>query len=117
MVPDWILVWREDRIQRLLWIDDGGVLFLGECSPNQGTFYPQFDHIILLTAPADLIVERLKKRTNNPYGKLSHEVARVLLSRQTVEPLLRASAGLEIDTSIPLGEVVAKVLQHVDASG
>jgi hypothetical protein len=54
---DW--VWREDRIQDLLSTADANVLFLGGCAPNQGKFYPQFDHIILLTAPASLIVERL----------------------------------------------------------
>jgi shikimate kinase len=54
---DW--VWREDRIQDLLASDDAEVLFLSGCSPNQGTFYPQFDHIVLLTAPAAVIVERL----------------------------------------------------------
>jgi shikimate kinase len=111
---DW--VWREDRIRDLLSIDDCGVLFLGGCSPNQRTFYSQFDHIILLTAPVELIVERLKNRTNNPFGKRREEVARVLLLQQSVEPLLSASAGCEIDTSIPLGDVVAKVLRHVDGS-
>jgi broad-specificity NMP kinase len=60
--------WREDRIQAILSNDDGDLLFLGGCSPNQGKFYPQFDHIILLTAPAGVIVERLTTRTTNPYG-------------------------------------------------
>jgi shikimate kinase len=112
---DWM--WREERIQCLLANDDADVLFLGGCSPNQGTFYPEFDHIILLTAPAELLVERLRTRTNNPYGKRPEEVARVLLLRQEVEPLLRATAGYEIDTSIPLDDVVAKVLDHVGISG
>src|SRR3954468_7648739 len=53
---DW--VWREDRIQSILSADDTDVLFIGGCSPNQGKFYPQFDHIVLLTAPADVIVNR-----------------------------------------------------------
>jgi adenylylsulfate kinase-like enzyme len=46
---DW--VWREDRIHALLSTDDADVLFLAGCAPNQGAFYPQFDHIILLSAP------------------------------------------------------------------
>jgi len=111
---DW--VWREDRIQTLLSTDDADVLFLGGCSPNQGKFYPQFDHIVLLSAPAHLIVERLATRTNNPYGKRPEEVARVLGLLHTVEPMLRRGAGYEIDTSIPVDEVVAKVLRFVGAS-
>ena len=108
---DW--VWREDRIQELLSSDDAEVLFLSGCSPNQGKFYPQFDHIVLLTAPPAVLVERLATRTTNPYGKHPDEVARVLALQQTVEPLLRAGAGVEVDTSAPLDQVVASVLRLV----
>ena len=112
---DW--VWREDRIQELLSTDDVDVLFLCGCSPNQGKFYPPFEHVILLSAPAQVIVGRLASRTNNPFGKHPEEVARVLQLQQEIEPLLRAGAGHEIDTSIPLDQVVAEVLQLVDESG
>jgi shikimate kinase len=108
---DW--VWREDRIQDLLSTADADVLFLGGCAPNQGKFYPQFDHIILLTAPAAVIVERLAERTNNPYGKRPEEVARVLNLVQTIEPLLRKGAGHVLDTRHPLDEVVTQVLRLV----
>ncbi len=110
---DW--VWREDRIQELLDGDDAEVLFLSGTSPNQGRFYPRFDHIILLSAPAAVIVERLATRTNNPYGKRPEEVARVLDGIETVEPLLRQGAGHEIDTSAPLDRVVERVLEIVRA--
>ena len=106
---DW--VWREDRIQALLSVDDADVLFLGGCAPNQGKFYPQFDHVVLLTAPVPVIVERLATRTNNPYGKRPEDVARVLNLVQTVEPLLRRGAGHVVDTSGPLDQVAAKVLR------
>lgn len=108
---DW--VWREDRIRDLLATDDTGVLFLGGCSPNQGLFYPRFDHIILLTVPAGVIVERLATRTTNPFGKRLEEVGRTLDLIRTVEPLLRRGAGHVIDTSIPLDRVVAEVLRIV----
>ena len=108
---DW--VWREDRIQDLLSTADADVLFLGGCAPNQGKFYPQFDHIILLTAPAHVIVERLAARTTNPYGKRPAEVARVLGLIQTIEPLLRRGAGHVVDTSDPLDQVVTQVLRLV----
>ena len=108
---DW--VWREDRIQTLLSTDDTEVLFLSGCSPHQGKFYPQFDHIVLLTAPSHLIVERLRTRTTNPYGKRPEEVARVLALLQTIEPALRSNAGSVVDTSVPLSQVVATVLRLV----
>ena len=108
---DW--VWREDRIHDLLCTEDADVVFLSGCSPNQGQFYPRFDHVVLLTAPAPVIVERLATRTNNPYGKRPEEVARVLDLLQTIEPLLRRGAGHVIDTTAPLGQVVETVLRLV----
>jgi len=48
-----------------------------------------------------------------PYGRGPAELAEVLGFKQTVEPALRRAADLEIDTSIPLDEVVAKILDRV----
>jgi shikimate kinase len=78
-----------------------------------GKFYPQFDHIILLSAPAAVIVERLASRTNNPYGKHPDEAARMLSLLETVEPLLRNRAEHEVDTSAPLDQVVVTILRLV----
>ena len=113
--PDWI--WREDRMQRLLSDDDAELLFVSGCKTNQSKFYPRFDHVILLSAPAAVIVGRLASRTGNPYGKDPDEVAEVLTFVDTVEPLLRRSATLEIDTSAPLEEVVEAVIAHVLPGG
>ena len=110
---DWM--WREDRIQDLLSTEDTDVLFLSGCAENMRKFLPQFDHVVLLSAPADVIVERLGTRTNNPYGKHPDEVARVLGLLETVEPLLRSAAGHEIDTSACLDDVVATVLRLVQS--
>jgi shikimate kinase len=110
---DW--VWREDRIQALLSTEDADVLFLSGCASNMGKFLPQFDHVVLLSAPADVIVERLATRTSNVYGKHPEEVARVLGLLETVEPLLRRAAGHEIDTNACLDDVVAMLLGLVQA--
>src|SRR5262249_4273541 len=108
---DW--VWREDRIQDLLSTEDTDMLFLAGCAENMGQFLPQFDHVVLLHAPAEVLVERLHTRTTNAYGKQPDEVARVLGQLNTVEPLLRRVAGHDIDTSAPLGESIAAVLALV----
>jgi len=109
--PDWI--WREDRIQQLLSTEDADILFVSGCKTNQGTFYPQFDHIILLSAPVELIIERLMTRTTNSYGKHPDELAQVLHYLETVEPLLRRGATVEVDTSAPLDHVVQTILKYV----
>ena len=110
---DW--VWREDRIQELLATKDSDVLFVSGCAENMGKFLPQFDHVILLSAPADVIVARLATRTTNTYGKRPEETARVLSLIATVEPLLRRVADYEIDTSASLADVVAHVLRLAQA--
>jgi broad-specificity NMP kinase len=109
--PDWL--WREDLMQELLSTEDSEVLFVSGCTTNQVKFYPQFDHIVLLTTPAWLIAERLRTRSNNPYGKRPEELARVLRQQETVEPLLRKAASLELDTRAPLNQVVDTVLRLV----
>ena len=106
---DW--VWREDRIQELLSTANAHVLFLSGCAANMGQFLPQFDHVILLSAPSPVIVERLRTRTNNAYGQQPAEVARVLSLIEEVEPLLRQAADDEIVTDISLDDVVARLLQ------
>ncbi len=110
---DW--VWREDRIQDLLSTEDTDVLFLSGCAENMGKFLSQFDHVVLLSAPAEVIVERLRTRTNNSYGKHPNEIARVLGLVERVEPLLRRAAGHEIDTSACLEDVVATLLRLVQS--
>ena len=105
---DW--VWREDRIGALLSIEDAATLFVSGCASNMGLFLPRFDHVVLLSAPADVILSRLGNRTGNTYGQRPDEAARVLGLIESVEPLLRRIADREIDTSAPLDEVVAALL-------
>ena len=106
---DWM--WRADRMGALLATEDTPVLFVSGCAENMGQFLPQFDHIILLRAPNAVLVERLRTRTTNQYGKGPGEVEQVLDFVERVEPLLRRVASHEIDTSAPLDEVVAAVLR------
>lgn len=106
---DWI--WREDRVAALLADEKADLLFVSGCAANMGKFRPQFDQVILLSAPAGLIVERLQTRTNNPYGKAEEERERVLDLKENVEPLLRQGATHEIETGIPLEFVVREVLK------
>jgi len=109
-------LWREDRINALLSSapdELSGVLFVQGTTRNQVLFYPRFDHIVLLSAPAEVLAERLATRTTNPYGKDPAELAETLEYLQTVEPLLRAAATLEVVTTVPVARVADIVLKHV----
>ena len=91
--------------------EDAEVPFVSGCTSNQIKFYPRFGHIVLLSAPISVMVERLATRTANPYGKRPDELAMVLHYSRTVEPLVRRAATFEVDTTAPLAEVVAAVLR------
>jgi shikimate kinase len=114
-LPDGRQRWREDAIARLLDTEDADVLFLAGCEENQAQFHPRFDHIVLLSAPIETLLERLETRTENPYGKSPEELRRILDDLEHVEPLLRRIADHEVRTTAPLDEVVANVLRLVDA--
>lgn len=101
---EWL--WREDRIAQLLASDREHTLYVSGCVPNQGTFYDRFDAIVLLSAPVDVILDRVAKRTTNDFGKGPGERDRILSDLVSVEPLLRATCTHEIDASRPLDDVV-----------
>ncbi|UCM87196.1 nucleoside/nucleotide kinase family protein [Streptomyces marincola] len=102
-------IWREREITALLTGHTGGHLFLAGCKSNQGGFYPLLDQVVLLSAPADVLLARIERRTGNPYGKRPEERAAVLRHLATVEPLLRATASAEIDATAPVADVVGQV--------
>jgi broad-specificity NMP kinase len=106
-------VWDEERIHALLTDTREINLFISGTVSNQGKFYPLFDHVVLLSAPTPVIVERLATRTHNPYGKHPDELAEILGYIETVEPLLRRTASQEIDTSAPLEDVLETILNLV----
>jgi dephospho-CoA kinase len=108
-------LWREAQIGALLDGHRSGVLFVAGCVANQWTFYPRFDAVVLLSAPQDVILERLAARDSNPFGKHPAERDRILADLASVEPRLRASATAEIDTRAPLHEVV-ETLERIAAT-
>lgn len=108
---DWIAqgpepLWREDRIEQLLDEPGDDTLFIAGCVANQGKFYERFDAVVLLSAPVEVVLQRVAVRETNDFGKSDDERERIVSDLETIEPLLRREANTEIDTRAPLGEVV-----------
>jgi RNase adaptor protein for sRNA GlmZ degradation len=122
-VGDWIepvrgeRLWREDRIDALLADHErsGEPLFVAGTVRNQGVFYPRFTEIVLLSAPVAVMLERIDGRATNPFGKTAAERSRIVRDTAEVEPLLRSSATVEIDTRMPPAEVVDRLAALVGA--
>ena len=105
---EWL--WREDRIAELLASEEDGVLYVSGCMSNQGKFYDRFDAVVLLSAPLEVILERVANRTTNDYGKGPGELDLIRFHLETVEPLLRATSTHELDASKPLDDVVDELV-------
>jgi dephospho-CoA kinase len=98
-------LWREDLIGTLLDEHREGALFIAGCVANQGRFYPRFDAVVLLSAPVEVILERVAARESNDFGKTDEEREKIVRDIEEFEPLLRAGATVEIDTRASLTEV------------
>lgn len=100
--------WCEDRIDALLTDHErsGEPLFVAGTVWNQGRFYPRFDQIVLLSAPLAVMLGRIADRDTNPFGKTAGERDRIVADTAEIEPLLRSSATVEIDTRKPPEDVV-----------
>lgn len=104
--------WRAHRMTELL--DAEAEVIVAGTVENQGQFYDRFDHIALLSAPAEILIERVRTRTNNPYGKSAAEQADIRRYIAEVEPLLRAGATLELDATLPI-DILADTIQRLRA--
>jgi len=98
--------WVEEKMTTLLDRDDGRPLFVAGCVSNQSRFYDRFDAVVLLAAPADVMLDRVARRTTNDYGKSPLERAMILDDLAYIEPALRASCTHELDAGRPLDDVV-----------
>ena len=102
-------VWNEELIGGLLDREHETTLFLSGTVSNQGRFYPRFDAVVLLSAPADVLLRRITSRTTNEYGKSIDERQRIVSDISHVERLLRAACTHEIDATQSIAAVVAEL--------
>ena len=103
-------VWCEARVGDLLAREHGSTLYVSGTVSNQGRFYPQFDAVVLLSAPADVLLRRIATRKTNDYGKSSEDRDLILQHVAEVEPLLRAACTHELDATLPVDVVVEQLV-------
>jgi shikimate kinase len=123
--PGWIIhsqtpdgpepLWDLDRVGALLDRHRLGCLFIAGCVANQRALYHRFDAVVLLSAPIDVLLDRVADRAN-PFGSGSEDRAKIASDLAAYEPLLRAGADYEIVTTAPIAEV-ASALEQVASTG
>jgi dephospho-CoA kinase len=105
--------WRADEVAGLLADAPDRLLFFAGCSEEQAAL--PFDYRVLLTAPRSVLVQRLRTRTGNAYGRDDSELRQVLADLVEVEPLLRRSADLVLTTTAPPAEIADVLLRRIEA--
>jgi thymidylate kinase len=104
-------VWREDRVAEALSRYREVPLYVSATVSNQGRLYPRFDAVVLLSAPAEVLLDRIDRRTTNDYGKKDEERDLILGQLAEIEPRLRATCTHEIDATQPIEDVVAELVR------
>ena len=104
-------VWREDRIADLLAGEVGPSLYVSGTVSIQGRFYPRFDEIVLLSAPAEVLLRLIEVRSTNIYGETPRQRELVLRDLAEVEPLLRRTCTVEIDATRSLVSIVNQLAE------
>ncbi|MET7403357.1 AAA family ATPase [Dactylosporangium sp. NPDC005572] len=99
--------WDEPRMTGLL--TDGQPVVVSGTVGNQARFYALFDHVVLLTAPLAVLLQRVTARTDNPYGSTPAQRQAIADYTATVEPLLRRGATLELDGRAPVTDLADAV--------
>lgn len=97
-LPDGL--WDEARMARLLVRHP--TLAVSGTVENQVCFYDRFAEVILLTAPVEVLLERVRRRTNNPYGRQPGHETEIRAYVRDVEPLLRRGATMVLDGELPV---------------
>jgi shikimate kinase len=107
--------WDEPRMSRLL--AEHHTIAVAGTAENQGLFSDRFRHIVYLLAPLAVLLDRVEARTNNPYGKAPEQRAEIASYVVEVEPLIRRTATVELDATLPVTVLADQVEQLLRSDG
>lgn len=103
--------WRTDVLVRLLDDHRERTTFVFGCAEEQASLYGRFRAIVLLSAPLDVMLDRIRSRSTAGFGQTPTQLGRVLEDLRSIEPLLRRGCTHEIVTTVPVSEVVDRILE------
>jgi dephospho-CoA kinase len=120
--PEWMewsddeggYMWREGRVAELLAREREVPLFVSGTVSNQGRFYPDFDAVVLLSAPLEVLLGRIEDRTTNDFGKTPGEREQIISDFAEFQHRLRATCTHELDATQPVEGLVAELIRIGD---
>lgn len=118
--PEWYQhherVFDEKVLDNLLKKHAREPLFISTITANQSRYYPDFTKIFLLSAPDELLIQRLGSRTGNYFGRHPLDLHRVISRHQAFDDELKAAGAIEIDATKPIDEMVDQILERANDS-
>jgi shikimate kinase len=106
--------WDEPRMTALL--AEHPTIAVSGTASNQGRFYDRFEYVVYLYVPLEVLLDRVRARTNNPYGQTAGDQSDITRYVAEVEPMIRQSATLELDGLLPTSELADLVERCLRAS-
>ena len=103
--------WRHARITVLLDERRDGALFVGGTVRSQGRFTDGFDAVVLLTAPTEVLLERVRARAGHRSGATDSDRGSTADDDRETELLLRSGATHVVDSQAPLETVLLRLIE------
>ena len=103
-------VWDVERVRALAAAQDQPATFFCGGSRNFPTFIDLFDEVFILDVDLDTLHRRLDQRPHDEWGSQPAERDLILRLHQTKQDI--PTAGVVIDATQPLEDVVDELLRH-----
>lgn len=100
-------LWDTERMRELLLRSPH--IAVSAAVENQSELYALFDHVVLLSAPVEVYLERVRNRSNNSYGTTPEQQEQIRVYTRDVEPLLRRGATHEFDAQRSLTDLADEI--------
>ncbi|MEG0255941.1 AAA family ATPase [Vagococcus sp.] len=88
-------------------------IFLAGTAINQREMYPYLDFVITLTAPLEVMHERVLTRNNKSFGKSSEEWQKIISDKNNFEPLIIKGSDFVVSTDSAPADVVKNIYKLV----
>ena len=88
-------------------------IFFSGTTINQKEIYPYLDFIITLTAPIEIMHERILSRENNSFGKSNHDWEKIKNDKREFEQLIMKSSDFVISTDKIANDIVDEIYNRV----
>jgi dephospho-CoA kinase len=107
---DWHM--SQKRLEELALESDDQDLFICGTASNRYDLWNMFEKVFCLSVDEETLVQRLKTRTSNDFGKDPNELKDVLSWHKPSEQTDLEMGAISIDATQPIEEVVDEILKH-----